>query len=155
MKKQQGVSLLAVLVILLAGMILTAGAGFTLNATDQAEFCGSCHVMYESVRTHQQSVHARLSCNECHAPYTALPKMVFKTYAGTKDVYRNIAGDIPDVINVTDRSRDIIKDNCINCHTMTGLNVAAREVKPYCTDCHRQIPHMSKLSIAQRRVADE
>jgi len=155
MNKQQGVSLLAVLVILLAGVVLTAGAGFTLNATDQAEFCGGCHVMYESVRTHKQSVHAKLACNECHAPYTAMPKMVFKAYAGTKDVYKNTTGDVRDVINVTDRSRDIIKDNCINCHTMTGLNVAASEVKPYCTDCHRQIPHLSKLSISQRRVADE
>ena len=155
MKKQEGVSLAAVLVILLVGVVLTAGAGFTMKLTDQAEFCGGCHVMYEAVRTHQQSQHNGLACNDCHAPYTALPKMVFKTYAGTKDVYRNIFGDIPDIITVTDRSRNIIKDNCINCHTMTGLNVAARQVKPYCTDCHQQIPHLKKLPISQRRVADE
>ncbi len=155
MNGQRGVSKTAVLIILLIGAAMTLVAGYTYSHTDQAEFCGSCHVMYESVRTHQQSVHANVSCNECHAPYSAMPKMVFKTYAGTKDVFRNIAGDVPDVIQVTDRSREIINDNCISCHSMTGLNVAASEVKPDCTDCHRQVPHMNKMSIAERRVADE
>ncbi len=155
MKAQQGMSKTSVLIVLLMGIALTLAAGFTWRHTDQAEFCGSCHVMYEAVRTHQKSVHAKLACNDCHAPHEAMPKMVFKTYAGAKDMYKNALGDVGDLIRVTDRSRELINENCFNCHAMTGLNVGAREVKPYCTDCHRQVPHMNKLSISQRRVADE
>lgn len=153
MKKQEGISLVAVLAILLVGIALTAGAGFTMKATDQAEFCGSCHLMYEAVRTHQQSVHSQLACNECHTPDPFIPKMTFKTYAGMKDMYINTFGTVYDVIHASEKTKDVVNDNCTRCHTMTTLNVET--VKPYCTDCHRQVPHLRSLPISQRRVADE
>ncbi len=153
MKKSPGIPLTTVLVILLMGIALTAGAGFSMKATDQAQFCGSCHVMYEAVRTHQHSVHAKLDCNECHTPDPFVSKMTFKSYAGMKDMYRNALGQVYDVIHATDRTKDVVNDNCTRCHAMTTLNVET--VKPYCTDCHRQVPHLSKLPVAQRRVADE
>jgi cytochrome c nitrite reductase small subunit len=153
MKSQEGISLAAVMVILLLGIALTAGAGFTMKATDQAQFCGGCHVMYEAVRTHQQSVHAKLACNECHTPEPFVPKMTFKGYSGMKDMYKNSLGQVYDIIHASDQTRDVVNENCARCHAITTLNVET--VKPYCTDCHRQVPHLSKLPIAQRRVADE
>jgi cytochrome c nitrite reductase small subunit len=153
MKKQEGISLAAVLALLLAGIALTAGVGFSMKKTDQARFCGSCHLMYEAVRTHQQSVHAKLDCNECHTPEPFVPKMTFKGYSGMKDMYLNAFGDVYDVIHASDNTKVVVNDNCTRCHAMTTINVET--VKPNCTDCHRQVPHLSKLPIAQRRVADE
>jgi cytochrome c nitrite reductase small subunit len=147
----------AILVLLLVGAGLYAGMAFSMKATDQPEFCGSCHVMYEAVRTHQMSAHAELACNECHAPDETVPKMFFKAQAGAKDFYQNTLGDVFDVIHASDKTREVVNQSCLNCHSMTILNVAddVTEAKQYCTDCHRSVPHMSKLSISERRVADE
>jgi nitrite reductase (cytochrome c-552) len=42
-----------VLLILICGAGLYGGAAFSMKATDQAQFFGSCHMMYEAVRSHQ------------------------------------------------------------------------------------------------------
>jgi len=147
----KGIAVLLVMLIVGAG--LYAGAAFSMKATDQARFCGSCHVMHEAVRTHQMSLHAKLACNECHAPAKILPKMVFKTWVGTKDLYQNVFGDVFDVIHASERTKDVVNESCSECHSMTAINVT--DVKQYCTDCHRSVPHMSKLPISKRRVADE
>ncbi len=155
MKKMKGLSLKAVLVILLVGIALSAGIGFSMKKTDEAEFCGSCHLMYEAIRTHKQSVHAELACNDCHTPEPLVSKYTFKGYAGMKDMYKNTFAEIHDVIQATDSTQSVVNDNCIRCHSMTTLNVEAETVKENCTDCHRLVPHLRKLPIAQRRVADE
>ena len=156
MVKHPGRGKMAVLLLLLVGAVLFAGAAYSVRATDQPEFCGSCHVMYEAVRTHQMSAHANLACNECHAPDATIPKMIFKTRAGAKDIYQNTFGDVFDVIHVTERTRQVVNDSCIRCHSTTIRNVADKitEAKE-CTGCHRSLPHMSRLPISERRVADE
>ncbi|GAB6059099.1 cytochrome c3 family protein [Desulfonatronum parangueonense] len=157
MVKNPGRGKVTVLLLLVLGAVLFAGAAYSVRATDQPEFCGSCHVMYEAVRTHQMSAHANLSCNECHAPDAAIPKLIFKTRAGAKDIYQNTFGDVFDVIHVTDNTRQVVNDSCIRCHSTTIRNVSGKisEAKEYCTDCHRSLPHMSRLPISERRVADE
>lgn len=157
MPKNRGRGRAAVLFLLLAGAVLYAGFGFSMKATDQPEFCGGCHFMYEAVRTHQMSVHAKLDCNECHAPQEAAHKIVFKARASAKDFYQSTLGNVFDVIHATENTKQVVNENCISCHAMTTINIAdnVAEVKEYCTDCHRSVPHMSKLSIAQRRVANE
>lgn len=155
--RQGGRGRVAVLFLLLAGALLYAGFGFSMKATDQPEFCGSCHVMYEAVRTHQMSVHAKLACNECHAPQEIAPKIVFKARAGAKDVYQASLGDVFDVIHALENTKQVVNDSCTRCHAMTTINVAEKvaEAKENCTGCHRSVPHMSKLPISERRVADE
>ncbi len=155
MKGQRGISKIALLGALLVGVAITLVGGFTYSHTDQPEFCGSCHVMYESVRTHQDSVHADLSCNECHVPHETMSKMVLKNYFGTKDMYKNIVGDVEDVIQPSERTQEVVNDNCTNCHNMTGLNVDADKAKDRCIGCHQQVTHNPKTPIAERRVADE
>lgn len=144
---------LLVCALLVAGAGLYAAAGFSLKATDTPQFCGSCHIMYEVVRTQQRSVHASLSCNDCHAPRGGIRKILFKAKAGAWDVYQNTFGDVLDVIHTNQATKDVVNENCRACHVMTTLNVA--DVKESCTDCHRQVPHFSKSPIALRRVADE
>ncbi|MDY0162284.1 cytochrome c3 family protein [Desulfobotulus sp.] len=145
--------LVLALVLLGVGAGIYAAADFSLKATDTPQFCGSCHIMYEVVRTQQSSVHASLSCNDCHAPKGGMRKIVFKAKAGAWDVYQNTFGDVLDVIHTNQATKDVVNENCRACHTMTNLNVA--DAKESCTDCHRQVPHFSKSPIAQRRVAHE
>ncbi len=130
-------------------------AGFTMRNTDIPEFCGTCHVMHEAVRTHQQSVHAQLTCNECHAPTDAfVSKMIFKTRAGMRDIYVNTIGPIPDVVTAEAATREVINDNCASCHFMTTINLDGK-AKNYCFDCHRHVPHTRKSPIASRKVTNE
>lgn len=139
---------------LCAGVILSGVFAWALNATDQRQFCASCHIMREAAVTQKMSMHANLSCNDCHAPHAILRKIPFKTIAAIEDVYGNIAGkDIP--IPASKRHRDIVNENCIVCHGPVNKTVASMAVKPYCTDCHRSVAHLRLNPISQRTVGYE
>ncbi|MDW7675029.1 MAG: NapC/NirT family cytochrome c [Bacillota bacterium] len=155
MEKLKGSNKWFIISIILGVFILFyAGTGFAMKATDRADFCGSCHVMNEAVRTYNLSVHADLACNQCHAPHQITSKIGFKTQAGFKDIYKNVTNDVGDVIQATSKTKEIANQNCINCHSMTNKNVAM-DAKEFCTDCHRQVPHFNKIPIGERMVAGE
>lgn len=157
MKKSFGKvqTMLLVVLLLLVGAGLYAATTITLKATDEPEFCASCHVMHEVVRTQQRSVHATLACNDCHLPEGGVGRLYHKAKSGAWDFYQNTLGDPPDVIHASLEMKEIVNQNCRSCHEMTTLNVAAMDAKQFCTDCHRQVPHYSKSPIAERRVANE
>lgn len=134
--------------------LLLAGAVFAMKTTDSRPFCGSCHVMAEAAWTHRQSTHAKLACNECHAPAGLAEKLPFKARAGTHDIVVNTFGS-PDMIHSGQDTKAVVQQNCKSCHTATNMNTASMDAKPSCTDCHRNIRHMRAKPIAQREVADE
>ena len=135
------------------GMLAMAGAGFAFKQTDQATFCASCHVMSEAAWTHKNSVHAKLDCNECHTPYALGEKLPFKAATGLHDIRVDKFGTVVDVIHATKDTKDVVQANCRRCHYPTTMDVAM-DVKAYCTDCHRTVPHNKKLPIDRRKAAD-
>lgn len=137
----------------LAGVALTFGAGIAMVSTDKAGFCGSCHAMSEAVLTHSQSVHAKLSCNECHAPHNLMSKLPFKAVAGTKDIYANTLGTIPDLIHPEGNTLEVVQTNCVRCHseTVKSVNMGSKD---NCMSCHRHVPHTPKKPISTRKAAD-
>ncbi|MBS4025465.1 MAG: NapC/NirT family cytochrome c [Clostridia bacterium] len=141
--------------VLMMGIFLYAGSSFAMKATGQAEFCSSCHVMNQAARTYLDSVHAGISCNDCHAPHQPLAQTTFKAKAAFDHISANISGNIDDVIHAKAHSKAVVNQNCMNCHQMTNKNVASNDVKQSCTDCHRQVPHFSKKPIGERKVAGE
>lgn len=141
-------------VVLIFCILLYAGSSVAMKKTDQPAFCSSCHVMNQATRTFMTSVHAELSCNDCHAPQHPLDRIAFKTKAGISHVSKYITGDIDDVIRATDKTREVVDQNCLRCHQMTNINVAM-DAKNSCIDCHRQVPHFAKNPIRERMVAGE
>ncbi len=141
------------LLTFVAGMIVMAGVGFAMNRTDQAAFCASCHVMSEAAWTHKMSIHADLACNECHTPHNIAQKLPFKTASGLHDITTNTFGSIADSIHATKDTKNVVQANCRRCHTAT-VQTVDMDVKPYCTDCHRSVPHNKKLPIDRRKAAD-
>ncbi len=135
------------------GLAVMAGTGFAVKTTDQAAFCSNCHAMSEVVWTHKNSIHAKLDCNECHTPYNLAEKLPFKTAIGLHDIRVNTFEDIAHVIHASQSTKDVIQANCRRCHYPTTMDVAM-DVKPYCTDCHRSVPHNTKLPISKRKAAD-
>lgn len=144
---------LAALLAFAAGMVVMVGIGLAVKGTDQAAFCASCHAMSEAAWTHKQSVHAQFDCNECHTPHQIAAKLPFKTAVGIRDIFVNTTSTIPDLIHTQDNMKDVIQENCRRCHVATTMTVAM-DAKPYCTDCHRAVPHNKKLSIDRRKAAD-
>lgn len=136
-----------------AGMVAMVGIGAAVKGTDQASFCASCHSMNEAAWTHKQSVHRQFDCSECHLPSDIAAKMPYKTEIGLHDLYVQNFGTIPDRIHTTDKMKDVIQANCRRCHVGTTMTVAM-DAKPYCTDCHRTVPHNKKAPIDRRKAAD-
>ena len=136
-----------------AGIVVITGANLTLDATDGAAFCGSCHVMSEAVWTHNQGVHSKLACNECHIPHNSIFKLPYKAMVGINDIAVNSFSNVDDNIRATERTKSIVRDNCVRCH-YSSIQEVNMEVKKLCTDCHRSVPHMNKLPIVGRRAAD-
>ncbi len=137
-----------------AGIFVLAGTQFSISATDKPEFCGNCHVMSEAVWTHKQSVHAKQACNDCHLPHNSVAAMLpYKAKVGVNDIVVNTFMDVDDRIAATPEMKQVIKANCVRCHYSTVMDVNM-DVKEYCTDCHRSVPHMNKLPIDRRKAAD-
>lgn len=136
---------------LAVGVILSGVFAWALNATDQRQFCASCHIMREAAVTQKNGMHANLSCNECHAPHALLAKIPFKAVAGAEDILGNLQGkDVP--VPPAERHRQVVNRNCIACHGPVNVTVASMAVKPYCTDCHRSVAHMRLSPISERTV---
>jgi cytochrome c nitrite reductase small subunit len=125
-----------------------------MKATDQAAFCSTCHVMNQATRTYMASVHADLSCNDCHAPEQPFARVAFKTQAGVSHLSGFITGNIDDVIKATADTREVVNQNCLSCHRVTNINVEM-DAKKYCTDCHRHVPHFPKSPIRERMVVGD
>lgn len=138
---------------MVVGALLTVTFGVGMTTTDSAAFCGSCHAMAEAALTHKSSVHAQLSCNDCHAPHNMVARIPFKAKEGARDVWATVSGSIPDLIHPGGETKAITQANCLRCHGSTTSSVIMKS-KQYCTDCHRHVPHSPKIPVAKRSAAD-
>lgn len=136
-----------------AGMVAMVGVGLAVKGTDGSKFCASCHAMSEAAWTHSQSVHRQFDCNECHTPANYVAKLSYKAQIGLNDIYVNTTNNVPDLIHSQAGMKDVIQANCRRCHVGTTMTVDM-DVKPYCTDCHRSVPHNKKLPVDRRKAAD-
>lgn len=130
--------------IFAVGFIFSSIFQASLAFMDSPKFCGSCHIMNEVVDSHENSAHAKLSCNECHMTHglSTPGKVVFKAQAGSKHVYYNTIAreDIPDNLHISDKQAKVVQKNCIRCHSKTIENVS-HKAKEMCVECHRDVPH--------------
>ncbi|KNZ71080.1 NapC/NirT cytochrome c domain-containing protein [Thermincola ferriacetica] len=139
---EKRVSKIIITVGLIVGMMsfLFVVTDAAISYSDNPEFCINCHSMDEAYMTYQHSTHKQFKCTDCHAPHSYLAKVAFKTKSGLRDLYVTTLGEIPPVIKATDKSKEIIKENCIRCHLSTVENTEMGEGR-FCSDCHRQLPH--------------
>ncbi len=115
-------------------------ANTAVSYSDNAQFCLNCHSMDEAYASLQHSNHKQFKCTECHAPHSYLPKVVFKTKSGLRDLYATTLGEVPQVIRATGESKEIITNNCIRCHRTTVEQTGMGQGR-LCMDCHRNLVH--------------
>ncbi len=147
-------------VILLVGIVLGlgifGGSMYAIEETNDRAFCASCHVMLPAAVSNKGSLHADLTCNDCHLPHDNVVNYLFtKAKLGVTDVYKNTVGDYDVPVMATADMKTIINDNCIRCHRMTNMDVDVMNVKSACIDCHRSVPHQKKKPIDTRIVSYE
>ncbi len=114
-------------------IVAWSAMAYTMQSTDQAAFCSSCHSMDEQFWTFKHSGHAKLACNDCHAPQNLAAKIPFKAAAGASDAWSTVTKNIPDVIHANKLHKDVIQANCKRCHAAT-IETVAMDSKPYCVD---------------------
>lgn len=152
--------------ILLAGVIFGLGF-FTVYASrahsymsDDPATCVNCHVMGPFYATWLHSSHSRNAvCNDCHVPKDNIFK---EYYFHAMDGLRHstvftLRGE-PQVMQAIEASQNVIMDNCIRCHTQLNTEFVKTGKKTFsmlkesggkaCWDCHREVPHGGKNSLA-------
>jgi cytochrome c-type protein NapC len=154
-----------------AGVIFWGGFNTVLEATNQEQFCVSCHEMNTNVYEElKQTIHftnrsgVRATCPDCHVPHEWTDKIARKMQA-SKEVWGKIFGTINTRDKFVAMRRELaehewarLKANnsleCRNCHSTESMDItkqgarAARVHERYlftgertCIDCHKGIAH--------------
>lgn len=137
-KKAKALTTIGLIVGLLSFLFILTNSA--VSYSDNARFCLNCHSMNDAYESLQLSSHKQFKCTDCHAPHSYFPKLSFKTRSGLRDLYVTTLGTTPQVIRATDESKEIIKQNCIQCHQTTVEQVGMGQGR-LCTDCHRDVAH--------------
>lgn len=162
--------LVMVPVIFAAGVIFWGGFNWSLELTNNEQFCVSCHVMRANVyEEYRDSVHfnngsgVRATCPDCHVPKEWKDKVVRKIGA-TNELYFAMAGSIntrekflgkrlelAGHVWETMEANDSLE--CRNCHEFESMDMQlqsgfaassharADAQKMTCIDCHKGIAH--------------
>ena len=128
--------------------------------TDDPAACVNCHIMTPYYATWMHSSHARdATCNDCHVPHNNIfAKYFFKAKDGMNHVRKFVTFNERQAITAEDASAGVIMDNCIRCHTQLNQEFVNTGMISYvdtkngkgkaCWDCHTDVPHTKRSSLA-------
>lgn len=164
-------SLLSLLSVgFISGILFWGGFNTALEATNQLEFCISCHEMKDTVyQEYKETIHysnrtgVRATCPDCHVPKDWAHKMLRKVQA-SQEVWGKITGSIntPEKFEAKRmelashewaRMKGSDSRECRNCHSFDGMSQEKQRATPYkkhmaakaegktCIDCHKGIAH--------------
>lgn len=155
----------------IAGVLFWGGFHWAMEATNNEEFCVSCHEMRENVYAeYQGSVHqsnssgVRATCPDCHVPQEWGPKVVRKIKASQELWGHFVTGVIDTPEKFEDHRLDLatrvwtaMKETdsreCRNCHNFEFMDFtqqAGRAAENHqraldegmtCIDCHQGLAH--------------
>jgi len=165
-----GSTIAGALIFFVAGIIFWGGFNTAMEATNNLDFCISCHEMEENVyEEYKPTIHysnrtgVRATCPDCHVPDPWVHKMVRKIQA-SNEVYHKIMGtvDTPEKFDehrltmakrVWKTMKQTDSRECRNCHNFESMNpefqrprarkqhMNAFETGQTCIDCHKGIAH--------------
>jgi cytochrome c nitrite reductase small subunit len=142
---------LFILILALAGAVLGIFLAFgppKLYATSESpEFCASCHVMESQYEAwFHAGAHRRIKCVDCHLPNDTIARhLVWKGIDGGRDFVAFHTGRFPDDIRLSSRGAQVVKENCLRCHTETMARVNEDR---NCWECHRRLRHRQTGAMA-------
>ena len=123
-------------------VIVTDAAAYGGNAP---ETCANCHVMDSQYENWYHSAHENWAkCTDCHLPHDNFAVYYAeKGRQGMKDTYAFVTGNIPEAMRASEKTKEIIQGNCIQCHgrTVDSIVMGDQPFERYCWDCHRDTAH--------------
>ncbi len=153
------------------GVLFWGGFNTAIDATNQLEFCISCHEMQTNVfQEYKKTVHfsnrtgVRAICSDCHVPKDWSHKILRKIEAS-----RELLGKITGAVDTSakfearrmilatrewDRMKASDSRECRNCHTFDAMRMSvdkklvyakhmkAKDAGKTCIDCHKGIAHL-------------
>ena len=155
---------------MILGVIFWGGFNTAMEATNQMDFCISCHEMRDNVyQEYKKTIHysnrtgVRATCPDCHVPKDWTHKIIRKVQA-SKEVYGKIMGTIDTKEKFEAKRLELARHEwarmkesdsreCRNCHSFDGMNAEsqkpraqkshemARKDNETCIDCHKGIAH--------------
>ena len=107
--------------------------------------CANCHVMDSMYENYYHGAHhAWAVCADCHLPHTdPVTYYVEKGRQGMHDVYVFGTGTTPQMIHISEHSKQIVQKNCVRCHELT-VELIVAGAQPFerdCWECHRNVAH--------------
>jgi cytochrome c-type protein NapC len=154
-----------------SGILFWGGFNTGMEATNQLEFCISCHEMRENVyQEYKKTIHysnrsgVRAICSDCHVPKDWSHKLWRKMQA-SQEVWGKITGivDTPEKFEARrmklatiewERMKASDSRECRNCHSFEAMrankekqvvydiHVKAKDKGKTCIDCHKGIAHL-------------
>ena len=127
-----------------AGIIFWGGFNTAMEATNQLEFCISCHEMRDNVyQEYKKSVHysnrtgVRAICSDCHVPKDWTHKLKRKIQASA-ELWGKLTGSIDSREKFEAKRLELAKQEwarmkasdsreCRNCHSYEGMNTAIQD----------------------------
>ena len=168
--KLRSVGMLAGAGLFVAGIVALVGFNWVVEATNNEQFCITCHEMRDNVfKEYRTTAHysnrtgVRATCPDCHVPHEWGPKIVRKIQA-SGELWGKLMGDIstPEkfeakrmelATNEWNKMKAVDSRECRNCHSWDGMSdqkqkgsvfkkhMAAKEEGKTCIDCHKGIAH--------------
>jgi len=165
-----GTTISGAVLFFFVGIIFWGGFNTAMEATNQLEFCTSCHEMEANVyQEYKPSIHysnrtgVRAICSDCHVPRPWIHKVVRKIQA-TKEVFSWLTGKIDTKEKFEEHRFELAKSvwhamkstdsrECRNCHNFESMNpefqkprarkqhLNAFKTGQTCIDCHKGIAH--------------
>ena len=161
--------ILLLILVFSAGVVFTGLFNVGLSATNEMDFCTSCHSMKVNLEEYKETPHyknpsgVRATCADCHVPKAFVPKMVAKVLA-YKDVLHEILGTIDTkekyeahrwdmASRVWEKMRANDSRECRSCHAWDQMDLSeqdrsarkrhsrAQDEGKTCIDCHKGIAH--------------
>ncbi len=153
-----------------AGIIFWGGFNWAMEATNNEEFCISCHEMEDYVyQEYKETVHytnrtgVRATCPDCHVPKEWHHKVIRKIRA-TNELFHKAMGSIntPEKFeakrlklarNVWKSMQKTDSRECRNCHDFDSMDYPSQgrravaqhsvglEEGQTCIDCHKGVAH--------------
>ncbi|OQX46750.1 MAG: cytochrome C [Candidatus Sedimenticola endophacoides] len=168
-RKSRKRTVIVLVLVFMAGIVFTGLFNMGLSATNEMDFCISCHSMKVNYEEYKETVHyknasgVRATCSDCHVPRDLGPKLVMKVLA-YNDVLHEFLGtiDTPEKYEaqrwamanrVWDKMRASNSRECRSCHDFEQMDLseqgrsarkrhgAAMDEGKACIDCHKGLAH--------------
>lgn len=168
------VAVFLLIAIFAAGVVFAGIVNIGLSATNEMDFCTSCHSMQVNLEEYKATVHyknasgVRATCADCHVPKEFIPKMIAKVMAA-KDVFHELIGTIDTqekyeahrwkmANRVWDKMKSTNSRECRTCHDFSrwiwACRIARRaDVMPMLKTQARPVSIVIKASLIMNRTS--